>query len=117
LARGIRLCIEHPAALNQDFNLSTAVATSVLELSRLIWQKIYDGTKPFRYVSDSPYPYDVQMRSPDVSKADRLLGFRAETSLGEVLDEVIPWIEGQIRVDQISPDLRPGNMQRISASQ
>ena len=23
LARGIRLCVEHPAALNEDFNLST----------------------------------------------------------------------------------------------
>jgi len=36
LARGIRLCIEHPAALNQDFNLSTATATTVVELEELI---------------------------------------------------------------------------------
>ena len=26
LARGIRVCIEHPKALNEDFNLSTARA-------------------------------------------------------------------------------------------
>ncbi len=32
LARGIRVCVEHPAALNQDFNLSTSVRTTVLEL-------------------------------------------------------------------------------------
>ncbi len=97
LAYGIRLCIEHPATLNEDFNLSTPVATTVLELSQLIWKKVNDGAKPFRYVSDPPYEYDVQMRSPDVSKAERLLGFRAKTSLSQILDEVIPWIGDQVR--------------------
>ncbi|HLW98078.1 MAG TPA: NAD(P)-dependent oxidoreductase [Candidatus Acidoferrales bacterium] len=101
LARGIRLCIEHPSALNEDFNLSTPVATSVIELSRVIWEKIHKGGKPFRYVSDSPYEYDVQMRSPNVSKAERVLGFHANTQLAEILDEVIPWIAEQIRTEQI----------------
>ncbi|SRR6266550_3038296 len=101
LARGIRLCIEHAAALNQDLNLSTPVATTVVQLSELIWKKINDGAKAFRYISDPAYEYDVQVRSPDVSKAERLLGFRAETSLSEILDEVIPWIADQILHDQI----------------
>lgn len=100
LARGIRLCVEHEAALNQDFNLSTPVPTTVLELSQLVWQKI-NGAKPFRYVLDTPYEYDVQMRSPDVSKAERLLGFRAQVSLSQILDEVIPWLEDQIRNGQM----------------
>lgn len=101
LAKGIRLCIEHPAALNEDFNLSTPVRTRVLELAELIWTKIHGGRKPFRYVSDPPYEHDVQERSPDVSKAERLLGFRATTSLSEILDEVIPWIEEEIKVGKI----------------
>ena len=100
LARGIRFCIEHPAAVNQDFNLSTPVATTVLELGRLVWKKVNDGNRPFRYVSDPPYEYDVQMRSPNVSKAEKLLGFRACTGLSEILDEVIPWVDGQIRRGQ-----------------
>jgi nucleoside-diphosphate-sugar epimerase len=41
------------------------------------------------------------MRSPDVSKAEKLLGFRAETSLSEILDEVIPWIGDQIKNEHI----------------
>lgn len=97
LARGIRLCIERPDALNQDFNLSTPVRTTVLELAEMIWKKINGTAKPFRYVSDSPYEHDVQMRSPDVKKAEKLLGFRAETGLSDILDEVIPWIAEQIR--------------------
>ena len=97
LARGIRLCVEHPDAKNEDFNLSTAVSTTVLELAELIWHKIHKNTKPFRRVSDTPFEYDVQRRVPEVSKAARVLGFRAETPLSTVLDEVIPWIERQIR--------------------
>jgi UDP-glucose 4-epimerase len=41
------------------------------------------------------------VRSPDVSKAERLLGFRAETPLGTVLDEVVPWIREQIERGRI----------------
>jgi len=101
LALGIRLCIEAEAAQNEDFNLSTPVASTVLELAELIWRKVHGSSKKFSYVCDPPYPYDVQERSPDVTKAKKLLGFEARTSLDEILDEVIPWIGEQIRVHQI----------------
>src|SRR5581483_8400973 len=92
LARGIRDCIEHPRALNDDFNISTATSTTVLELARMIWEKLRPGV-PFRYVSDPGYSYDVQKRVPDTSKAERVLSYRATTSLSEMLDVVIPWIK------------------------
>ena len=101
LARGIRLCIEHPAALNQDFNLSTPIPTTVLELAELVWRKVHGSSKPFRFVSDAAYKYDVQERSPLTEKAARLLGFHATTPLSEVLDEVIPWIAQQIELGAI----------------
>jgi len=101
LAKGIRLCLERPAALNQDFNLSTSVRTTVLELAAMIWRKIRGDQKPFRYASVPPYEYDVQERSPKTEKAASLLDFHATTSLGEILDEVIPWIAEQIEVGQI----------------
>ena len=101
LAEGIRICIEHPAALNEDFNLSTPTSTTVLELAELIWRKAHGDTKPFRYVNDPPYEYDVQQRSPQVEKASKLLGFTARTTLSEMLDEVIPWVAEQVEVGQI----------------
>ena len=101
LARGIRICIEHPKALNEDFNLSTSTRTTVLELAEIIWQKIQPGNLPFRYVSDQPYEYDVQERSPSVEKAREMLAFVAETTLSEVLDEVIPWVNEQIAAGQM----------------
>jgi len=33
---------------------------------------------------------------PDVDKARTLLGFEATTSLGDMLNEVVPWIERAI---------------------
>jgi nucleoside-diphosphate-sugar epimerase len=101
LARGIRLCVEHPNALNEDFNLSTPTSTTVVELAERIWHKVHGGTRPFRYVADRGFRYDVQCRIPDVTKARELLGFEAATDLDAILDEVVPWIADQIEAGVI----------------
>ena len=93
LARGIVLAMESEAAYNEDFNLSTAQGTTVLELAEAIWRKIKGPDVPFRYTSDPGYEYDVQKRVPSVVKAKEVLNFEALTTLDELLDEVIPWIE------------------------
>jgi UDP-glucose 4-epimerase len=97
LARGIADAIEHPDALNEDFNLSTAQSTTVLELATAIWQKIRGADTPLRLVHDEPFEYDVQRRVPSTEKAKRILGFEATTSLSAMLDEVIPWIRQAIQ--------------------
>lgn len=95
LARGIVTAMQHSNAENQDFNLSTRESTSVLDLAKLIWKKI-NGEKPFEVVFDTAYEHDVQKRIPSVEKAKQLLGFEAKTSLNDMLDEVIPWIDKAI---------------------
>jgi UDP-glucose 4-epimerase len=97
LARGIAITLTHPDAVNEDFNLSTAESTNVTELAGLIWRKIKGPQVPLRLHSDQPYAYDVQKRIPDVEKARRVLGFEATTTLDDMLDEVIPWIEQAVR--------------------
>jgi len=100
LARGIRLAAELPSAENNDFNLSTQQSTTVLELAEMIWRRLRPGV-PFRHASDTPFQYDVQKRVPDVSKAKRVLGYEATTTLATVLDEVIPWIQEQVRLGKL----------------
>jgi UDP-glucose 4-epimerase len=95
LAKGIVTAMEHEAAHNDDFNLSTAESTTVLALAEKIWNKLKPGEE-FRYVCDDPYEYDVQRRVPDVQKAKDVLGFEATTSLDEMLDEVVPWISDAV---------------------
>ena len=100
LAKGIRLCIENPKAINEDFNLSAPVSTNVLELAEAIWKKLCPD-KPFNYVSDKPFKYDVQKRVPSVEKAKNMLGFSADTPLDLILDEVISWIVQQVKIGRI----------------
>jgi nucleoside-diphosphate-sugar epimerase len=71
-----------------------------LELAEMIWQTLRPG-EPFRHVCDPPYPYDVQKRVPSTEKAARVVGFRATTSLREMLDVVIPWIKQQVEFGNI----------------
>ena len=96
LAAGIVTAMEHPDARNEDFNLSTAESTTVLELAGAIWGKIKGDGAPLRIVNDDPFTHDVQRRVPAVGKAKRLLGFEATTSLDQILDEVIPWISNAV---------------------
>lgn len=96
LARGIVIAMQHPKALNEDFNLSTAESTTVINLANLIWKKI-NGDIKFEAVHDDPFEHDVQKRIPSVEKAKKILNFEATTSLSEMLDEVIPWIENAIK--------------------
>jgi UDP-glucose 4-epimerase len=101
LAVGVVTAMEHPDALNEDFNLSTAEATTVRELAELIWRKIKGDDVPLRLEHDDPFEYDVQRRVPSTDKAKRILGFEAGTSLDEMMDEVIPWIDAAIKAGTI----------------
>jgi len=100
LAKGIRMCIENPSAINDDFNISTSESTTVLQLAEAIWKKI-NVDMPFNYISDEPFLYDVQKRVPSIEKAKEILGFTADTDLNTILDEVIPWIAEQIKLGGI----------------
>jgi nucleoside-diphosphate-sugar epimerase len=92
LAQGIVTAMEHPDAVNDDFNLSTAAGHSVTELAETIWRKIKGENVPLTFANDDAFEYDVQRRVPATDKAKQILGFQATTSLETMLDEVIPWI-------------------------
>lgn len=91
LAQGIVVAMEHERAVNDDFNLSTAESTTVLELAEKIWTRLRPDA-PFRWESEEPFEHDVQRRVPAVDKARDVLGFEATTTLDGMLDEVVPWI-------------------------
>lgn len=101
IAEGIRMATESPDAVNNDFNLSTDVSTTVLDLAKAIWQKVRGSTEAFAFVSDPPYAHDVQHRVPSTKKALDVLGFRANTSLDAMLDIVIPWIRSEVEAGKI----------------
>lgn len=90
IARALRMLCENDI-VNNDYNISIAQSHSVLELAQIIWNKI-NPDKPFTYVSEEPFKYDVQKRIPDTRKAERDFGFVAEVTLEESVDEVLSYI-------------------------
>ncbi|WP_220462848.1 NAD(P)-dependent oxidoreductase [Nitrosopumilus sp. b2] len=97
ISRGIRVCLEHENAINNDFNISSSVSTSVLELAQMIWKK-FNPDLPFKYVSDPPFEYDVEKRIPDIQKARDILNFEAKITLNESLDEIISWMKEKYKI-------------------
>jgi len=93
IARGIRCAMESGAAENQDFNISSPRKTSVKELASIVWEKVH-GT-PLKLKHEDPFTYDVQVRSPDVTKAKEILGYETTVSLEDSIDEVITWMREQ----------------------
>ena len=91
IARGIRMALESEKGKNQDFNISSKIATSVLELANIIWKKLKPETQ-FAVTSDKAFVYDVQKRIPNTQKALDTLGFEAEISLEKSVHEVIEYM-------------------------
>jgi UDP-glucose 4-epimerase len=96
VAAGIVAAMEHPDAVNEDFNISSAQGITVAELAGRIWARIHGPDIPLRLAHDAPFRHDVQRRVPSTGKAKRVLGFEAMTTLDEMLDEVIPWVAAAI---------------------
>lgn len=101
LAKGIVLTLQNSITINDDFNISTDEPITVVDLGERIWKKIKGNEVNFEYISDDPFPHDVQKRIPDTSKAKNILGFEATTTIDQVLDEVIPWIQDAISKELI----------------
>ena len=57
-------------------------------------------------MSDTPYPYDVPNRVPDVRKAKAILDFEATTPLDAMLDEVIAWVRDEMDAGVLTPRTR-----------
>jgi len=93
IARGIRVAIESPEAVNEDFNISSPRSVTVKELAEIVWGKIHNT--PLKMKHEEPFTYDVQVRSPNVEKASTKLGFETTIDLEESVDEVIDWMRGQ----------------------
>ena len=92
LAEGIVNALTHPNALNEDFNISTNESTTVIDLAKKIWKKI-NHNKEFNYILEKGFKHDVEKRIPSTEKAKKLLNFECKTSLDQMLDIVIPWVD------------------------
>ena len=86
---GILLAMERPEALGEAFNIGNPRSTvTIYQLARLV-VRLAESSSEIQFV-DWDFP-DVELRIPDVKKAEKLLGFRAQIDLEDGLARTLEW--------------------------
>lgn len=89
LADAILLCMENDNAIGHVFNIGNPEATATIcDLGKLVI-KLLDSRSPVRFISANSA--DVELRIPDISKAQRLLGFRPGVKLEKGIRNTADW--------------------------
>jgi UDP-glucose 4-epimerase len=92
IADGVVTAMSHPAAENEDFNISASDERSVAEIARLIWEACGRDAAEFELRRLPSFEVDVQRRWPSVEKARRLLGWEARIELADGIRSTVEWL-------------------------
>ncbi len=89
MVAGVLLCLEHPAAVGQTFNIGNPrAAVTIFDLAQRI-KRISDASGEIVF---QPLHYaDVELRIPNVKKAREVLGWEPQVELDEGLEKTIAW--------------------------
>ena len=101
LIDGTLRVLDEPRAVGEVFNLGSTTDISIVELARLIWRLIHGPGREPKLAFESYESFggryeDVQRRIPDLSKAERVLGYRSCVTLEEGLRRTIAWQREQL---------------------
>jgi UDP-glucose 4-epimerase len=102
---GFVRALYNPAARGELINIGASSPVTILELAQLV-QSTLGIPQPLRarFVAYETLPgryQDVRTRIPDVTKAQRLLGFRARVSLDEGIASTLDWHRERMAERQI----------------
>jgi UDP-glucose 4-epimerase len=95
IAEGIVTATAHPAAVNEDFNISNDEEMTVAEIARVIWEECGEDPAAFELEHLPSFEVDVQRRWPSVEKAKRLIGFETQIGVREGIRQTVEWMRGQ----------------------
>ena len=92
IADGIVTALAHPAAENEDFNISASDERTMAEIAALIWEACGRDPDDFELRHLPSFEVDVRRRWPSVEKARRLLGWEARVDLRTGLEGTVAWL-------------------------
>ena len=95
IADGIVTATGHPAALNEDFNVSASDELTVAQIAALCWEAAGNDPADFALEHLPSFTVDVQRRWPSVEKAERLLGWEARIPLEKGIGQTVAWLRRQ----------------------
>jgi UDP-N-acetylglucosamine 4-epimerase len=99
--------VDDRAAINQVYNVAVGSRTSLNELHAALRELLAERHPHLSF----PPPHHVEFRAGDVrhseadiSKAQRLLGYRPRSDVRSGLRDALPWYEAHMAVNGTSPD-------------
>lgn len=95
IADGIVVATGHPAALNEDFNISASEELTIAETARIIWEECGEDPAAFRLKHLPTFEVDVVRRWPSVEKAKELLGWESQISVRDGIAQTVAWLREQ----------------------
>jgi len=98
IADGIVIALGHPAAENEDFNISASDERTIADIARIVWDACGRDPSEFELRHLPSFDVDVQRRWPSVEKAERLLGWRAQVDLEAGIADTVRWLREQQEV-------------------
>jgi nucleoside-diphosphate-sugar epimerase len=96
IADGLVTAMAHPAAENEDFNISAADELTVAEIARIVWEACGQPADEFELEHLPSFRVDVQRRWPSVEQAHRLLGWEAQVGPREGIEGTAEWLRGVV---------------------
>jgi UDP-glucose 4-epimerase len=98
IADGIVVAAGHPAAVNEDFNISADRELPVAEIARICWAAVGNEPAELEFEHLPSFEVDVVRRWPSVEKAERLLGWKARIGVEEGIAATAEWLREQEEV-------------------
>ena len=98
IADGIVTALGHPAAENEDFNISASDERTIADIARVVWEACGRDPSEFELRHLPSFEVDVQRRWPSVEKAERLLDWRAQVDLETGIADTVRWLREQQEV-------------------
>jgi UDP-glucose 4-epimerase len=98
IADGIVTALGHPAAVNEDFNISASDERTIAEIGRIVWEACGRDPAEFELRHLPSFEVDVERRWPSVEKAERLIGWRAQIGLDTGIADTVRWLREQQKV-------------------
>jgi dTDP-L-rhamnose 4-epimerase len=100
IARGCLLAIENSMSNNEVFNLGTGRKLSIREVGEAIAREL--GKPAGNFIINNQYRAgDIRHCYADVSKAEKLLGFKAVTAFEDGVSELCSWVGSQTSTDMV----------------
>jgi dTDP-L-rhamnose 4-epimerase len=99
LVRGCALALAGDGADGRTVNLGTGRPTSVLDVAHAIARGLGKEVEP--EIAEQYRAGDIRHCFADTRLAEELLGFRAETSFQDGMNDLLAWLEGQQAEDAV----------------